>query len=124
MPTHIPDTASFFALEQNRVLSFCCAHALSATFRCGNTGFIPNQRLRGQQLKQLMKCRSKSKAWKPHHFRPAKVIEYPPFCFSMLLASYVLYVCVLFHATLSGSWVGWISPGQRVLVCSLTVLRR
>ncbi len=36
-----------------------------------------------------------------------KVIEYPPFCFAMPLASYVLYVCVLLHATLSGWSVGW-----------------
>jgi hypothetical protein len=39
-----------------------------------------------------------------------KIIENPPFCFTMLLASYVLYVCVLLHVTLP-SW-------QIVLVCS------
>jgi hypothetical protein len=36
-----------------------------------------------------------------------KILEYPPFCFATLLASYVLYVCVLLHATLSGWSVGW-----------------
>ncbi len=36
-----------------------------------------------------------------------KIIEYPPFCFAMPLASYVLYVCVLLHAKLSGWSVGW-----------------
>jgi hypothetical protein len=37
---------------------------------------------------------------------------------TILLASYLLYVCVLLTATMSSWWLGWnYSPGELVLVC-------
>jgi hypothetical protein len=45
------------------------------------------------------------------------VIEYPPFYFTLLLAAYVLYVCVLLPATLTSWWVGWSYLTKTTCIC-------